>query len=106
MWNSRTVPYPDIAMDGAQRPEEVAPAVGVVGGAGEDLLERAEDRCAVDRARGNVAWPAAGANQTPRPGISAAAANGVESITASAPQAIAAATSPPVAIGPSATTCT
>ena len=42
----------------------------------------------------------------PRPGASMAAASGEPSITASAPQAMALAMSPPVRIPPSAMTCT
>ena len=56
--------------------------------------------------RGSSPWPAAGVNQMPPPGASEAAARGAESITASAPQAIAVATSPPQCNGPSATTWT
>ena len=56
--------------------------------------------------RGSVGWKVAMPQWYPRPGASYAPASGEPIITASAPQAIAFATSPPVRIPPSVMTCT
>ena len=56
--------------------------------------------------RGRVGWNVAIPQWNPRPGASDAAASGDPIITASAPHTTALAMSPPVAIPPSAMTCT
>src|ERR671913_767954 len=62
------------------------------------------DQCSQDR--GSLGWETVGSQYHPWPGASAAAASGSPSMTASAPQAIALAASPPEVTSPYATRCT
>ena len=77
-----------------------------MGGAEQDALELPIVPTLIRVPRGSVGDGAAMPQFMPRPGASAARANGEPSISASAPAAIAFASSPPRRMPPSATTGT
>ena len=89
---------------GAQGAEEVHAAVVLVGRAEQDLLQGPPDVVWTRAPRGRVGWKVAMPQWKPRAGASSADDSGEPSMTASAPQAMALAMSPPWLMPPSAMT--
>ena len=105
-WNSLRLAYPVVAIEVRSAPNRfIVPSLR---GAGPFTISLSVPSVVVRTLvpRGSSGWKVAIPQWCPRPGASRARASGEPSMTASAPQAIALAMSPPVRIPPSAMMCT